>query len=342
MEQRIRINNVIKQYFKNTFDGKIKKIGLGLIHQTFFLQHSHGDFILQKMNHHVFKNPELVNRNIQMVSNHLKQQNYPKQILDIRPTLNHNLQAKDETGAFWRLLNYIPYSQDFSKAKNEQQVFETGQSFGEFLLYLRDLPSEKIQPSIPDFHHVNLRFQKLQKVIHQNKLGRVKNARLEIDAIKSWQFLIKKFDLLNCPTRIVHADPKINNLLFDKDEKVIAVIDWDTIMPGNILLDFGDLVRTTCCEEDEESINFSKVKISPMYLNALTKGFLQKTKTWITREERAHLMLGAQVIIYEQAIRFLTDYLEGDVYYAVKNPIHNLNRTINQIKLLESLTRMTS
>ena len=329
-------SNILSSFFKNIDDCKIIPFGSGLIHRTFFLQHAEGDFILQNINHHVFKNPKDLMENIQLVGNHLIKNNYPKSILNIKKTLDGNILLQTPENEYWRIFDFIKDTQEFSKPESEKQVYQTGKSFGEFLTYLKDLPVEKIKPSIPDFHNTRMRLGNFEKVVQKDEFNRVKVSSKEIDQIRNWRFLIEDFEALNSPLRIVHADPKINNLLFDKNEKVKAVIDWDTIMPGSVLHDFGDLVRTMACEEGEESIDFDKVKISLTYFESLKKGFLEETESWLTEVEKNNLLLGARVIIYEQAIRFLTDFLEGDKYYNTVYTGQNFNRTKNQINLCKT------
>ncbi|MFK7773071.1 MAG: aminoglycoside phosphotransferase family protein [Saprospiraceae bacterium] len=329
--------NILSSFFKNINDCKIIPFGSGLIHRTFFLQHTEGDFILQKINHHVFKNPLELMDNIQSISKHLEGRKYPKVILRIKKTLDGNVLLQTSDNEFWRIFDFINDSQEFTHPESETQVYQTGKSFGEFLTYLKDLPTEKIKPSIPDFHNTRLRFDNLKKAIQKNNFDRIHLAENEIKEIRKWHFLVAEFEALHCPIRIVHADPKISNLLFDRNKKVKAVIDWDTIMPGFILHDFGDLVRTMACEEGEESTDFEKVKISLPYFEKLKKGFLESTESWLTDLEKDNLLLGAKVIIYEQAIRFLTDFLDGDQYYNTVYTDQNLNRAKNQIQLLNSI-----
>lgn len=339
MEHRSNLNLVLKFFFKNINDCKIIPFGSGLIHRTFFLKSNEGDFILQNINSNVFKSPRDLMGNIHLVSTHLRQKNYPKSTLEIRKTLDGNVLLQTTTNEYWRIFNFIKDTQEFTNPESDEQVYQTGKSFGEFLTYLKDLPVEKIKPSIPDFHNTNLRFQNFENAVKRDEFNRVQFAQTEIKQIRTWHFIINDFEKLNCPIRIVHADPKISNLLFDKNKKVKAVIDWDTIMPGYILHDFGDLVRTMACEEDEESTDFEKVKISLPYLEMLKKGFLESTESWITELEKANLIIGAKVIIYEQAIRFLTDFMEGDKYYNTVYTEQNLNRAKNQIQLLFSISQ---
>lgn len=336
MEHRSSLDLVLNSFFQNIDDCKIIPFGSGLIHRTFFLQHDEGDFILQNINSNVFKNPWELMRNIQSISAHLQQKNYPKSILKIKKTLDGNVLLQTSKNEYWRIFNFIKDSQEFTNPESKEQVYQTGKSFGEFLTYLKDLSIDKIKPSIPGFHNTRLRFDNFEKTVLKNEFNRVQFAKKEIEQIRKWQFLITDFEDLKCPIRIVHADPKISNLLFDKNKKVKAVIDWDTIMPGYILHDFGDLVRTMACEEEEESTNFAKVKISLPYFEVLKKGFLESTKSWLTEVEKDNLLLGAKVIIYEQAIRFLTDFLEGDKYYNTVYTDQNFNRAKNQIALCKT------
>lgn len=329
--------NILSSFFKNIDDCKIIPFGSGLIHRTFFLQHPEGDFILQKINHHVFKNPLDLMENIQTVSQHLEKEKYPKVILKIKKTLDGNVLLQTSQNEYWRIFDFIKDTQEFTHPASETQVYQTGKSFGEFLTYLKDLPVEKIKPSIPNFHNTRMRFENLEKAIQRDEYKRVHLAKKEIEEIRQWYFLIEEFEALDAPIRIVHADPKISNLLFDKNKKVKAVIDWDTIMPGYIIHDFGDLVRTMACEVGEESTDFEKAKISIPYLEMLKKGFLETTDSWLSKVEKGNLMLGAKVIIYEQAIRFLTDFLEGDKYYNTVYTEQNFNRAKNQIALCKTI-----
>lgn len=336
MEHRSSLDLVLKSFFKNINDCKIIQFGSGLIHRTFFLQHPEGDFILQNINSNVFKNPWDLMENIQLVSTHLQQKDYPKSILNVKKTLAGNVLLHTSKNEFWRIFDFIKDTQEFTNPETEEQVYQTGKSFGEFLTYLNGLPIEKIKSSIPDFHNTKLRFENFEKAVLKDEFNRVQLAKKEIEQIRKWQYLIEDFERLHCPIRIVHADPKISNLLFDKNKEVKAVIDWDTIMPGYILHDFGDLVRTMTCEEDEESTDFDKVKISLPYYEILKKGFLESTESWLIELEKNNLLLGAKVIIYEQAIRFLTDFLEGDKYYNTVYTDQNLNRAKNQIALCKT------
>jgi len=204
-------------------------------------------------------------------------------------------------------------------------VFDAAKAFGEFLFYLKDLSNEKIVDTIPNFHNTSLRFQQFKLAIENNASNRVNLAKDLIQKINDYSFLIQKIEKLQSiiPSRIIHNDLKINNLLFQKDKSVKAIIDWDTIMKGNILY--------------EESIEFEKVKINPQYLEQIINGFSESTFSFLSEIEKDNLLNGAQFIIYEQAIRFLTDYLNGDNYYNITYTNQNFNRTKNQLTLLEDL-----
>lgn len=342
MERNVRLNYILKNYFQDISDYKISTFGSGLIHRTFFLQHSKGNFILQKINHQVFKNPEIVMQNIQRVGDFLLEKKYPKEVLKILPTLDGKLLLHSNEDEYWRCFYFINDTQYFSKAISKKQVYDTGKNFGEFLFFLKDFPIEWITPSIPNFHNPSFRLQQLENAIPKNLVNRVHKASNEIKKIKDFQPIIDHWETLKFPTRVVHADPKINNLLFDNNENVVAVIDWDTIMPGNILFDFGDLVRTMACTENEESTDFYKVKIDIEFYQNLKIGFLEMTNDWLTDLEKEHLELGVTMIIIEQAIRFLTDFINGDIYYKTTYSSQNLDRAKNQLALLFSFQEIVS
>ena len=340
----LEFQEVISRYFKNITNYQIGEFGSGLINRTFFLQHKEGDFLLQKINHQVFKQPEGLMQNIQIISQHLLQKEYSKSVLQVLPTLSDDLFYLNEKGDYWRIFYFIKNTKSFDIPTSPQMVYEAAKGFGEFLYFLNDVPLEKIVDTIPDFHNTPLRFQQLNYAIEKASSSRLKNSKTTLKKINQFSFLIKKIEELKpqIPARIVHNDLKINNLLFDKQQNVEAIIDWDTIMKGNILYDFGDMIRTMACTENEESTNFQKVKINEIYLKQMVKGFTEATFSFLSEIEKDHLLLGGQFIIYEQAIRFLTDYLKGDVYYNTTYPQQNLNRTINQLYLLEDLIMATS
>ena len=335
----LEVQQVISKYFKDISNCKIGEFGSGLINRTFFLQHAEGKFLLQQINHHVFKKPDELMQNIKIVSSHLEAKKYPKSILTILPTLDGNLFVKTQHRNFWRIFFFIENTFSYDIPLSSEMVFDAAKGFGEFLFYLKDIVPEKISDTIPDFHNTILRFQQLKHAIEKDSANRVNSTQNIIQQINGYSFLLKKIEMLQSliPTRIVHNDLKINNLLFQKNKAVKAVIDWDTIMKGNILYDFGDMVRTMACTENEESTNFEKVKINPEYFDQIVEGFSESTFSFLSKVEKENLLLGAQFIIYEQAIRFLTDYLNGDIYYNITYPSQNLNRTINQLALLEDL-----
>jgi len=339
MGKGIRLDKVVNIFFKDKFDFKIKEIGSGLIHRTFFLQHAKGNFILQKINNHVFSNPFDLMKNIELISEYLIEKKYPKSILEIQKSNNGVGLAqlyRNDDNEYWRMFKYIPNAPLEENSIDEKLAYEVGKTFGEFHFYLKDFIQEKIRPTIPDFHNTNFYLKKLKNAIQEDPFQRVKFAKEEIDFALKESLIISKFSMLQLPKRVIHADPKINNLLFDERGEVVAIIDWDTIMVGNLLWDFGDLVRTTCCSQNEESLNFSEIKIQPDLYTHLKDGFLNSTQSFIAKEEKENLAVGAKLIIYEQAIRFLTDYLEGNKYYQVKSENHNLNRSKNQIALYQS------
>ena len=336
----LELQEVISKFFKNIDHCKVVKFGSGLINRTFFLQHPEGDFLLQQINHQVFKDTVGLMQNIQIISEHLLQKEYTKSVLQVLPTISNKLFYLNKNGTYWRIFNFIKDTTSYDIPNTPVMVYQAAQSFGEFLFFLNKIPHEKIVDTIPDFHNTPLRFQQLKHAIEKDIVNRVHSTQEVIQTILDFSFLLKKINQLNpnLPTRLVHNDLKFNNLLFNKNNQVEAIIDWDTIMKGNILYDFGDMVRTMACTENEESTNFENVKINEVYLEKMLVGFTETTSSFLSKIEKDNLLLGGQFIIYEQAIRFLTDYLNGDIYYNITYTNQNLNRTKNQLALLKDLT----
>ena len=218
------------------------------------------------------------------------------------------------------------------------EAYEAAKTFGIFLSHLIGLNPREIKTVIPYFHHLPRRFERFQVAIQNASTERKKLAQPLLESIQQTYTNIEQIDLQTFPLRIVHNDCKISNvLLHRKTGKGVAVIDLDTLMPGSILTDFGDMVRTFCCSQDENHQDLSAIFIQEDILKATIAGFLEATHNWLQAIERENLLNGARYIILEQAIRFLTDFLEEDVYYPVTYAKQNWVRTGNQLRLLESL-----
>lgn len=300
-------------------------------------------YVLQKLNTYVFKNPEEVMDNIFSVTNHIKDKltvsniDYKNYVLDFK-TYNGKPYMYDENNNFWRCYDYIDNSTIYNKTNNLKIIEETGKAFGEFQLYLKDYPVEKLNIVIPHFHNTVNRYQLFKEAIRndfsnrRNSISDLINQYLDLEEIATTMYKLQKQGKL--PLKVTHNDTKCNNVLFDKTtNNHLAVIDLDTVMPGLVGFDFGDAIRFIANTSDEDEKNLNKVTFDVDKYNAFYKGFFGTVKHTLSPLEIDTLPLGALTMTIECGLRFLTDYLDGDKYFKVDYPEHNLDRSKCQLKL---------
>lgn len=329
-----------------------KEIVVGNINKTYYTVFQVGaerkEFILQKVNTYVFKNPEKVMNNIDLVTEWIRAKDQDRKTLHFHHTKNRSTYVIDN-GEFWRLFNFIP-SMTFEKCDDLVVIRSAGKAFGHFQKNLSDFNAKKLFITIPDFHDTRKRFEKLWEDVAKDPAGKVEEVREELGFLKSVEKqaclltdLSKKGKL---PIRVTHNDTKINNVLFDKDTKeAITVIDLDTVMPGLVGHDFGDAIRFAGNTEKEDSSDYEKVRLNLDVFRAFTEGFLSETKDKLTKKEIETLPLSVFALTIELAVRFLDDYIQGSLYFKINYPEHNLVRTRCQIALakdvLQKLDEMT-
>jgi len=313
----------------------------GHIHQTVLMEwedpHSRSKTVFQRINPAVFPAPELLARNNAIVANHLKSHSYPKEILHPLTTPGGDTLVWTPDGP-WRAFPYLSETCSITRATDPAEVKKAAEAIGEWHAFLKDLDPAWITPAIPHFFDVSHRWGQWENAKAKALPDRMEKAAPETALLESGRHLVEKYEALKheniLPLRILHGDPKLSNLLFDeKTKEVRAIIDWDTVQPGWIVFDFGDMVRsyTNTCAEDEPDP--SKVRVHQPFLDALLEGFLSQTESFLTPAERKHLPLGAQWVIWVQALRFLADYLVGDKYYPAAFAEHNLVRARGQLEL---------
>jgi Ser/Thr protein kinase RdoA (MazF antagonist) len=336
------ISLICQKFFPNKIGLQSQRISGGLINSTFKISFDDGEtFILQAINQSVFGDPFVLMNNIQIIANHLKKSGYPLKVLEPISSAN-GLIEKDSFGNYWRTFPFFENTSVFEKVTNSEQAFEAAKSFGLFIKYLEGIDLKRIKETIPNFHNLSYRLQHFDLAVKEGLSNRIEKAKEEIKNITNWRDQLN-FDFKNMPLRLVHNDTKISNVLLDEIEiKGVSVIDLDTVMPGYLITDFGDMIRTMCCSGSEEETNLDKVEIDLEIFKAVANGFLNVTNSMLTKEEKKNLIIGGIYIIFEQAIRFLTDYLQGDKYYPVQFADQNLFRAKNQIKLLQSLLEKKS
>ena len=332
-----------------------KAYGSGHINDTLLVSYAKSgkriNYILRKINDFVFKEPKLIIENTSNVTNHIRNKLIELKVDDVNSKVLTLLESKNgnrfyvDGNDYWCLYYFIQGAYTVDHVDNNQQAYEAARAYGKFQKYLSDFDTSKCNITIPDFHNLSNRIINLKDIIKCDPKNRVKEITEEIERANNYMFLVEEYVNLqnkNLPIRITHNDTKINNIMLDeKTNEGKCVIDLDTVMPGIILNDFGDMVRTFTSSTPEDGKEFSKMKMRLSIFDSLVKGYLGELNDYLTEDERNNLVLGSKIIVYEQAVRFLTDYVAGDVYYKIEYDLHNLNRARNQFTLLSSIEAQT-
>jgi Ser/Thr protein kinase RdoA (MazF antagonist) len=338
-----------------TCPGKLTGVvpwGSGHINETYLATYSHDGkpsrYIHQKVNHHVFKDVSVLMRNIGWVTRHQRAKfvaagvpDVDRRVLTLVPTQDGNDYFRDGEGNFWRTYVFIEGSRGIDIVESTSQAYEAAKAFGEFQCQLADLPV-RLNETIPDFHHARYRFDAWARVVEADPFNRAAMVKDEIAFILKRESLVDSvLDLLaagELPERVTHNDTKLNNVLLDAEtEKALCVIDLDTVMPGSVLYDFGDMVRTTTSKVAEDDCDPLKVGMDIDYFEALVRGYLETASGFLTAREVGMLPRSGQLITLELGIRFLTDYLEGDHYFKTSRPNQNLDRCRKQFLMVRSM-----
>ncbi|WP_276876262.1 phosphotransferase enzyme family protein [Chryseobacterium joostei] len=338
----MELKDIIIQFI-GTENCIISPINNGLINTTYLVENKENEekFILQKINHHVFKQPEIIINNHLAVNQLLQNSNYP--LLFIKPISSSigNFIVKDENMESWRMTGFIEDTKTFFKIPDSATAYASAKAIGRFLNAINPNTLPDIQTPIPDFINFEKRILDYKDSLHGADRTLLNNASAEIEATNQLLSLpqrwidMEKSHLL--PKRIIHGDPNIRNILF-KESRPLAIIDLDTVMISTLLYDFGDIARsyTNTTNEDDGT---AKENFNAEIYQAVKEGFLFDLKEKLVSEEIENLDYAAQVVIYIQAVRFLTDYLNGSTYYSTTYAEHNLDRTRNQLELLKGLKK---
>lgn len=327
----------------------VKPLGNGLINDTYKVTMNEEDapaYVLQRINNAIFKDVELLQSNIEAVTAHLRKKLEEKQVADIDRRVLHFIKA--ETGktywreaddTYWRMMRFIPNAFTYETV-NEKYSHAAGLAFGEFEAALVDLP-QQLGETIPDFHNMELRARQLKEAVQDNPVKRLSVVESMVEELNRNMEEMCKAEQLHrdgkLPKRICHCDTKVNNMMFDADGNILCVIDLDTVMPSYVFSDYGDFLRTGANFTAEDDPNLANVGFNMDIFKAFTKGYLTSAGAFLTPIEREHLPFAAKLFPFMQCVRFLTDYINGDVYYKIKYPEHNLDRAKNQLALFNSV-----
>lgn len=326
----------------------IAPLGKGLINDSYIVRTKEDEkpnFVLQRINHQIFTDVEMLQHNIEVVTDHLRRKLQAENFTDIdRRVLHFVSTASGKTYHFdgqnyWRLSIYIADTLTVEEV-TPQSSYDCGQAFGRFQQQLTDL-NEPLGETIPDFHNMELRLTQLRQAVANDTVKRVKEVGQELELIEAHASEMCMAEQLHrqglLPKRICHCDTKVNNMLFDRNGKVLCIIDLDTVMPAYIFSDYGDFLRTAANSQAEDSPDLNKITFRWEIFEAFTRGYLESTSSFLTPIEREHLPFAVALFPMMQAVRFLTDYLNGDTYYKIKYPEHNLVRTRNQLRFFQQV-----
>ena len=347
----------------------VEPLGKGLINDTFLVKTQESDkpdYVLQRINHYIFTDVELLQHNIEAVTNHLRHKLQAEGISDVDrrvlrfittntgktyyicPPDSGNastnlLSEKSENikldCSYWRMSIYIANTHTLEEI-TPQSSYDCGRAFGHFQEQLIDL-KEPLGETIPDFHNMELRLSQLRQAVTNNIAGRVKEVAKELEIIEAHADEMCLAEQLHrqglLPKRICHCDTKVNNMLFDHNGQVLCIIDLDTVMPAYIFSDYGDFLRTAANSQPEDSPDLDCITFRWDIFEAFTRGYLESTASFLTPVEREHLPFAVALFPMMQAVRFLTDYLNGDTYYKICYPEHNLVRTRNQLRYFQEV-----
>ncbi|HHM21929.1 MAG TPA: aminoglycoside phosphotransferase family protein [Bacteroidetes bacterium] len=342
------METILRQFVPFERLASARPFGNGHINDTYKIVVEAGGtqkaFLLQRFNDRVFGQPETVMDNISAVAHHLSvATDYPWLVLKPYRAKNGGWLFHDENGHYWRVFDFFENTRSFDVVSCENQAFEAAKAYGAFARALANMDLSALHVTIPGFHDGEKRLADFKTTVAEaqtdpRRAKRLTEAKQEVAFLLSNQSVLKKEALPPLPLRATHHDTKLNNVLFDKKTiKAVAVVDLDTVMPGTVLSDFGDIVRTFTPTVTEDHKEVREVAVRPHIYRAVSEGFLSELADVLTPQERHSLPFAGPWLTLMQAVRFVTDYLLGDRYYKTKYPGHNLVRTQNQIALFQSL-----
>ncbi|MBR5237071.1 MAG: aminoglycoside phosphotransferase family protein [Clostridia bacterium] len=339
----INMKEILKQF---NIDANANSYGDGHINETYRLESS--PYLLQRINVDVFKNPHEVMENIENVTEHLRKKivaaggDPDRETLTVIKTADGANYYKVDDERVYRMYKFIEDAVSYNKVTSTKQFYDAARAFGKFQNMLADFPAEKLHETIVNFHNTPERVNQLLDAIKKDAVGRAKSVKAEIDfALEragEMDAVLKAMDEGTVPLRVTHNDTKLNNVMFDTNTgEPICVVDLDTVMPGSMLFDYGDALRFGASTADEDEKDLSKVWFDLELFKSFSMGYIEEMKDVITPKELELMPFSAKLLTYECGIRFLADYINGDVYYKIHYPEQNLDRARTQLKLVADM-----
>jgi Ser/Thr protein kinase RdoA (MazF antagonist) len=335
-------SSVLRAYGFNPALLQYEPIGSGLIHHTWKLSSAGESFILQQINNNIFTNPWNIAENINLIDHYLKEQHPNYLFIGPIQSLGGKSMVVDEN-KYYRLFPFAKGSYTIDTVENLQQAYEAAAQFGKFTSKLKDFDAAQLKITIPQFHDLSYRYQQFTTALTAGNEQRIQQSAALIVTVQQHLSILHQFQQIkqnnNFKLRVTHHDTKISNVLFTGNDKGLCVIDLDTVMPGWFISDVGDMIRTYLSPVSEEETDISKIEIRTDIYRAITEGYCSEMKGELSKEELQSFVYAGKFMIYMQAIRFLTDYLNNDSYYGAKYELHNYYRAQNQLTLLQRLTQ---
>ena len=342
------LKDIISRFKTEGTVAEVTQFGSGLINDTYKVRTAEAecpDYILQRINHNIFRDVDMLQSNIEAVTGHIRKKleaagegDIGRKVLNFIPTDSGKTYCR-VGDQWWRMMVFIPNARTYETV-NPKFSFFAGKAFGNFQSMLADL-DKPLGETIPDFHNMEFRLRQFHDALGENAAGRAGEVKYYIDEIEKRAEEMCKAERLHreglLPKRICHCDTKVNNMMFDDNGDVLCVIDLDTVMPSYVFSDYGDFLRTGANTGAEDDRNLDNVNFDMEIFEAFTKGYLESARSFLLPVETENLPYAAALFPYMQCVRFLTDYLNGDTYYKIRYPEHNLVRTKAQFKLLQSV-----
>jgi Ser/Thr protein kinase RdoA (MazF antagonist) len=319
----------------------ISPIYQGLINNTWKVGANNQNYIVQKVNANVFRQPEDIAYNIEAIGNYL-QRNHPDYLFASPvKTANGKVIIKLDGDAYFRIFPFVKNSHSIDVVSTASQAYEAAKQFAKFTTKLSGFDAQQLRTTIPSFHNLSLRFQQFENALKNGNKARIQEAAETIECLKEYAYIADEYEKIKYhpefKLRVTHHDTKISNVLFDNEGKGLCVIDLDTVMPGYFISDLGDMMRTYLSPVSEEEKDFSKIEIREKIYEAIIEGYLSEMGDELTPTEKDYLPYAGKFMIYMQALRFITDYLNNDAYYGSSYAGHNFVRGKNQLALLQKL-----
>ena len=335
------MEKILAQYGFVNNEYEIQDFGSGLINRTWIIKKGAEKYILQKINNSVFKTPEAIDYNINLINDYLQQHHSSYYFTGAVATAAGKTLVHTAADEYYRMFEFVKDSHSIDVVETPAQAFEAAKQFGRFTKLLSGIAIEKLKITLPSFHDLSLRYQQFLTAVAAGNKTRIEESRDLVQYLQSLASIVDEYESIKVnpdfKLRVTHHDTKISNILFDKNDKGICVIDLDTIMPGYFISDVGDMMRTYLCPVSEEEKDFSKIAIRNDFYKAIVNGYRGEMDTVLTDKEKQYFFYSGTFMIYMQALRFATDYLNNDVYYGSKYEGHNFVRAQNQAILLQKL-----